>query len=92
MLESDTSNARFHAVTEEQVTFRTIAGVIGARLNLPVMAMPADEAADHFGWFAGFAGADGPASSLLTQQRLGWRPVQPGLVADLHQSTSYFQS
>jgi hypothetical protein len=26
---------------------------------------------------------DVPASSAITQQRFGWHPVQPGLIADL---------
>ena len=26
---------------------------------------------------------DGPASSAQTQERLGWHPVQPGLISDL---------
>jgi hypothetical protein len=33
---------------------------------------------------------DGPASSSQTQQRLGWRPVQPGLIADLN-AEHYFE-
>jgi hypothetical protein len=36
-----------------------------------------------------FAGADAPASSALTQQRLGWRPTGPGLIADLN-AMNYF--
>jgi hypothetical protein len=43
------------------------------------------EAADHFGWLAAFAGLDLPASSAKTQERLGWHPTGPGLIADLEQ-------
>jgi hypothetical protein len=33
---------------------------------------------------------DGPASSDLTQQRLGWRPTQStGLIADLDQFNDF---
>jgi len=32
-----------------------------------------------------FAGADVPASSAQTRQRLGWQPTGPGLIADLEQ-------
>jgi hypothetical protein len=28
-------------------------------------------------------GIDNPASSKLTQERLGWRPTHPGLIPDL---------
>jgi hypothetical protein len=30
-----------------------------------------------------FAGMDGPASSALTRQWLGWKPTQIGLIADI---------
>jgi hypothetical protein len=33
-----------------------------------------------------FAGFDMPASSALTQQRLGWTPTGPGLISDLDQA------
>ena len=33
---------------------------------------------------AAFAGLDMPASSALTQERLGWRPTGPGLLSDLN--------
>ncbi len=35
--------------------------------------------------------ADCPASSAQTQKLLGWRPVQPGLIADLEQG-HYFET
>jgi hypothetical protein len=33
---------------------------------------------------------DSPASSAKTQEQLGWRPVQPGLIADLD-AEHYFE-
>ncbi|HEY2486876.1 MAG TPA: SDR family oxidoreductase [Candidatus Binataceae bacterium] len=77
---------RYHAVAEEGVPVRDIAEVIGRRLKLPVVAKSPAEAAEHFGWLGGFAGLDGPASSALTRERLGWRPVGPGLIADLERA------
>jgi hypothetical protein len=65
------------------VPLREIAEAIGRGLKLPVVAKSPEEAAEHFGWLAMFAGADAPASSKLTQERLGWRPTGPGLMADL---------
>jgi len=47
--------------------------------------MSPDEGAEHFGWMAGFAGLDLPASSVLTRERLQWHPTGPGLIADLEQ-------
>jgi nucleoside-diphosphate-sugar epimerase len=82
-LEKGTAGARYHAVAEEGVPLKDTAEVIGRRLNVPVVAQSAEEAAAHFGWLAFFMGVDSPASSVQTQQRLGWLPSQPGLLADL---------
>lgn len=89
--EKAAAGTRFHGVAEEGIAFRDIAEVIGRRLNIPVVAKTPEEAANHFGWFAAFAGIDCPASSKLTQERLGWRPVQPSLLTDL-EGGSYFKS
>ncbi len=90
-LEKANAGVRYHGVAEEGIAFRDIAEVIGRRLNLPVVARSPEEAANHFGWFAHFAALDCPASSKLTQDRLGWRPVQPSLLADLERGR-YFDT
>ncbi len=82
--------ARYHGVAEEGVAFRDIAGVIGQRLNVPVVAKSPDEAADHFGALAMFVALDAPASSRWTQEQLGLQPKQPGLILDLQHSAQYF--
>jgi nucleoside-diphosphate-sugar epimerase len=84
-LEKQKPGARYHAVAEEGVPFRDIAEVIGRGLNVPLVAMSPEAAVAHFGWLAMFAGLDLPASSAQTQERLGWRPVGAGLIADLEQ-------
>ncbi len=90
-LEKGVAGGRYHGVAEEGVPFRDIAGVIGRRLNLPVVSKAPEEAADHFGWFAHFAGIDNPASSERTRELLGWQPTQPGLIPDLDRPR-YFES
>jgi nucleoside-diphosphate-sugar epimerase len=75
--------ARYHAVGEEGVPMQEIAEAIGRGLKVPVVAKSPDEAAEHFGFLAAFAGLDMPASSVLTREHLGWRPTGPGLVSDL---------
>jgi hypothetical protein len=50
-----------------------------------VVSLSPEDAAAHFGWMAAFVGWDMPASSAQTQQRLGWQPTGPGLIADLRQ-------
>ena len=83
-LEKGTPGARYHAVSEEGVPARAVAEALGRGLKLPVVSLAPEEAAEHFGWFAFFAGMDIPASSALTQERLGWRPIQTaGLIEDL---------
>ncbi len=90
-LEKATAGTRFHGVAEEGIAFRDIAEVIGRRLNIPVVAKSPEEAANHFGWFAAFAGLDCPASSKRTQELLGWQPKKPELIADLDRP-SYFET
>ena len=82
-IEKAEPGARYHAVAEEGVCARDIAEVIGRGLNVPIVSLTPEEAARHFGWLAMFAGLDIVASSAQTQQRLGWRPTGPGLIADL---------
>jgi nucleoside-diphosphate-sugar epimerase len=83
VLEKGSAGARYHAVAEQGVPLRDIAGVIGRRLNVPVVAKSPEEAADHFGWFAHFATLDNPASSARTRDLLGWQPKHPRLIPDL---------
>ena len=85
-LEQAPAGTLLNAVGDEGVPFREIAEVIGRHLDVPVKPVTADAAAGHFpGAFALFAQFDAPASSALTRQRFGWRPTQPGLIADLDQ-------
>jgi nucleoside-diphosphate-sugar epimerase len=82
-LERGLEGGPFHAVAEEGVPFKAIAEVISRRLNVPVVSKSPEQAAEHFGWFAQFAGFDVPTSSERTRSLLGWQPQQPGLIADI---------
>jgi hypothetical protein len=77
------AGSRLHGAGEEGVRFRDIAEVIGRQLKRPVVSVAAEEAGDHFGWLPAFASIDNPTSSALTQERLGWRPGGPPLIADM---------
>jgi nucleoside-diphosphate-sugar epimerase len=88
-IEKGAPGARYHAVGEEGVVFREVAEVIGRRLNVPVVGIAPEEAADHFGWFAMFAGRGSMASSQRTREALAWEPREVGLIADLDRA-SYF--
>ena len=84
-LEAAPAGTVLHGVADEGVPVRDIAGVIGRHLELPVTSISFDEAAGHFGWLGPFFALDVPASSMLTQRQLGWRPTHQGLLADLEQ-------
>jgi nucleoside-diphosphate-sugar epimerase len=83
VLEQGATGAAYHAVDEQGVPFRDIAGAIGRGLNVDVRSVDVDHAADHFGWFTTFASIDVQASSEITRERLGWAPREKGLIADL---------
>jgi hypothetical protein len=48
-----------------------------------VRSIPPEEADAHFGFLGGLVSVDNPTSNKLTRERLGWEPVEPGLLADL---------
>ncbi|MFD7427238.1 SDR family oxidoreductase [Streptomyces sp. NPDC059818] len=82
-LEQAPAGSALHAIADEGVPIRAVAEVIGRHLDVPVVSVPADGADEHFGWLGGFLGLDGPASSALTRELLGWGPTHPGLLEDL---------
>jgi len=83
VLDKGRRGARYHAVAEEGITAREIAEVVGMGLGVPVASLSPEEAQQHFGWFAMFAGLDLRASGVWTRAQLGWEPTGPGLMADL---------
>ena len=89
-LEKAPAGSALHAVAEEGVPIRQVANVIGRHLDLPVVAISREDAAEHFGFLAAIIGADVPASSALTRELLAWRPTQPGLIDDIEQG-HYFR-
>jgi nucleoside-diphosphate-sugar epimerase len=84
-LEKSEAGARYHAVAEEGIPARRIAELLGKGLDVPVTSLSPAEAQEHFGWMAMFVAMDLWASGAKTQERLGWRPTGPGLIADLEQ-------
>jgi nucleoside-diphosphate-sugar epimerase len=84
-LEQAPAGTLLNAVADEGVPFREIAEVIARHLRVPAKSITPEDASDQFGTLAGFAAIDVRASSAITRQRFGWRPVEPGLIADLDQ-------
>ena len=70
-LEQGVESGPYHAVDEEGVPFKAIAEVIGRRLGVPVVSKTPEEAAGHFGWFAGFAGHGHPEFERADQVGAG---------------------
>jgi hypothetical protein len=72
------------------VSTREIAEAIGRGLALPVRSIDPTTASEHFGFLGTFFSMDLPSTSARTRERIGWEPVEPGLIADLAEG-HYFQ-
>jgi nucleoside-diphosphate-sugar epimerase len=82
-LENASPGTRFHGSAEDAITVKTIAEAIAKQLNIPLLSIAPEAAAEHFGWFAQMAAIDCPASSKLTQERLNWHPTHSTLLSDI---------
>jgi len=84
-LEKGPAGRNWHAIGDDGIAFRQIAEAIGSRLNLPAVSIPADVLMlpGYFGFLSNLVTLDLPASNAITRRTLGWKPAQPGLLADL---------
>ncbi len=89
-IEKGVARQRYHAVGEEGVRMCDIAEAIGRLQGVPVRSLSLEEASSHFGPTVSFVTGDGPASSALTRDWLGWTPTGNGMIADLNHGT-YFE-
>jgi nucleoside-diphosphate-sugar epimerase len=89
-LESRIGGVRWHGVADEGVSTREIAEAIGRGLALPVRSIHPAAAAEHFGFLGTFFSMDLPSTSARTRERLGWKPVEASLIADLAEG-HYFE-
>jgi nucleoside-diphosphate-sugar epimerase len=71
-----------YAVGDKGVTVREIAEAIGRHLKLPAKSLPAEDFSVPLGILLGI---DMPASSIITQDVLSWRPSHPGLMDDIEE-------
>jgi nucleoside-diphosphate-sugar epimerase len=90
-VEKAPAGSTLHAVADQGVPIREVAEVIGRHLNVPVVSIASDDAAEHFGWMGAFIGIDAQASSTLTRELLGWQPTQLGLLEDLEKGHYFDQ-
>ena len=78
----------YHAVGEQGVAFRDVAETIGRVHSVPSLSIKPEEAKAHFGFLETAVQADLASSSTITQERLGWKPTEPGII-DALQKGSY---
>jgi nucleoside-diphosphate-sugar epimerase len=91
-LESAPAGTSVHAVAEPGIATKEIAEAIGKGLDLPIVSVPEDQSADHFGWMSRFFGMDATASNTLTRELLDWVPTHPGLLEDLSEVHYFLES
>lgn len=94
-LESAPAGSRLLGAGDEGIPFRQIAELIGQRLNVPTASIAPEEAMAHFGFLGMVAQMDiaeryqTHQASQATQELLDWKPVHPGLLADM-ENGDYF--
>lgn len=88
-LEKGVAGGVYHAVADESVPTKEISEAIGSRLNVPIASKSLEEAAGELGFVVYAYSRDSPASSAKTRDQLGWKPEQPGLIADVEKT--YFK-
>ena len=76
------AGTQLFAAAEEGVQVRVVAEAIGRNLGIPVVSVPAEQAAEHFAGFP-FAAMDITMPNAATRELLGWEPKEPGLIADI---------
>lgn len=82
-LERGEKGALYNAIGDSGISVKTIAALIGEKLNLPVAPVSGEAVTKHFEWMSGFIGFDSPATAFKTQELLGWKPTQIGLLEDV---------
>jgi nucleoside-diphosphate-sugar epimerase len=82
-LERAEKGARYHALGDEAIPFREIAETIGNGLNLPVRSIRKEETIQYFEWMSTFVGLDTPATCEITKKKLGWQPLNIGLLEEI---------
>lgn len=85
-IEKAAKGALYNAIGDNGIEIKTIAELIGKKLNLPMASVWGEEAIKHFEWMSSFIRFDSPATSFKTQEQLGWKPAHIGLLEDLQQN------
>jgi hypothetical protein len=83
MLEEAPGNTIAHAIGEDAVSLKAAAEIVGRKLDIPVVDLSPEQAAEQFSWLGRFLALDSTASSAITQETFGWKPTHPTLLEDL---------
>ncbi|MDQ2739062.1 MAG: SDR family oxidoreductase [Actinomycetota bacterium] len=90
-IERGVAASRYHAVAEEGVPYKDIAEIIARHLSVPAVSLSPLKGRMNFGLYTAYVKGDGPASSALTREQLGWAPQGPTLLADIDRP-AYFKT
>jgi nucleoside-diphosphate-sugar epimerase len=88
-VEAAPAGSVLHAVADEGVPFREIAGAMGRHLDIPTASVAPEDVPEHFGFMAHFVALDSPVTATITRELLGWEPTGPSLLEDLEQDHYY---
>lgn len=83
-LEKGEKGARYNAVNnDKQLSMKEFAEYIGEKLHIPVQSFSKEEASQYFTWMTSFVQENCPATSLQTQENLGWKPSEKSFFEEL---------
>lgn len=82
-VEKAAKGAIYNVVGDHAIATKTIAGLIGEQLHLPVQSVSGEAIAKHFDWMSRFITFEGAAIGAQTQEQLGWKPTHIGLLEDM---------
>ena len=85
-LEKGALGALYNGIDDTGIKLKKIAELISEKLNLPTKSLSEEETKEHFQWMSHFITFDSPATNLKTQETLGWKPTEIGLLEDLTQN------
>jgi nucleoside-diphosphate-sugar epimerase len=91
-VEAAPAGSVLHAVADEGVSFREIAGAMGRHLGVPTGSVSPADAVGHFTHLGHFVAVDSPATAAVTRELLAWEPTGPSLLEDLEQDHYYRQA
>ena len=88
-VEAAPAGSVLHAIADEGVPFREIAGAMARHLDIKTASVAPADAVEHFAHLGPLVSLDSPASAVVTRELLGWKPTGPTLLEDLDQDHYY---